>query len=530
MSSVISSAARVAHRRPLAACIASIFALAAPVSAIADTCLVSSCDGDLNTGGFGAGTLRYCIEHAPDTGGLVDLGGLIGVNACANSKISLTTVGGEIRVLQTSLTISGPGAAALTIDGTGLATGSTGPNDSRIFTHGGSGTLTVQNIGLAGGHVEHDGLSYQARGGCIYSAANVTLANVTVSSCSATTNGAYPAYGGGVFTKGKLTLTSSTLSGNSVTASGAASGGGAYAKGDLTLMLSTLSGNKANGITSSKGGGAQSVGNFFASYSTVSDNHVYANGDGGGLFLAGIFNTISASTISGNVSEASFGGVAAFAGGAPTASFEIANSTISNNHAEGGIVGGLFVDAHTTRFYNSTIAFNTATIASFSQGPGVQLSVPGNGMLVTLQNTLMSNNTYNLGASEDDLSVLIGGNSLTFNGGGANLQTPANNLIRKTLVTHADLPTDTKFDLCPLLGRLRNNGGLTQTHALLSTSPAIDTGNDFFFAPYDQRGPASVNGTIDYTRHSPAVALTDIGAYEVQHDDIAFDTDFEQCP
>jgi hypothetical protein len=31
-------------------------------------------------------------------------------------------------------------------------------------------------------------------------------------------------------------------------------------------------------------------------------------------------------------------------------------------------------------------------------------------------------------------------------------------------------------------------------------------------------------------RHSPTVALTDIGAYEVQHDDIVFDTDFEQCP
>ncbi len=492
--------------------------------------MVNSCDGDLNTGVPGTGTLRYCVEHAADTGDIVDLSSRTGVNACANSKILLTTVGGEIRVLQTSLTINGPGAAALTIDGAGLALGSTGPNDSRIFTHGGSGTLTVQNIGLAGGHVEHDGLSYQARGGCIYSVASVVLANVTVSSCSATTNGAYPAYGGGVFTKGKLTLSSSTLSGNSVIAGGAARGGGAYAKGDLTLMLSTLSGNKASGLTHSKGGGAQSVGNLFASYSTVSDNHVYANGDGGGLFLAGTFNTISASTISGNVSEVSFGGVDAFAGGAPTASFEIVNSTISSNHAEDGIVGGLYVDAHTTRFYNSTIAFNTATIGSPSQGPGVQLRVPGNGMLVTLQSTLMSNNTYSLDASENDLSALIGGNSLTFNGGGANLQTPANNLILATSVTHADLPADTKFDLCPLLGRLRNNGGLTQTHALLSKSPAIDTGTDFFDAPYDQRGPASVNGTIDYMRHSPTVALTDIGAYEVQHDDIVFDTDFEQCP
>jgi len=117
--------------------------------------------------------------------------------------------------------------------------------------------------------------------------------------------------------------------------------------------------------------------------------------------------------------------------------------------------------------------------------------------------------------------------SVTFNGGA--LAIPANNLIRATLVTN--LPTDTKQDFCPHLGPLRNNGGLTFTHALLSHSPAIDAGNDSsLLSLYDQRGSAAVNGVADYTRFSGLAALADIGAYEVQQDEIIFDTDFEDCP
>jgi hypothetical protein len=57
----------------------------------------------------------------------------------------------------------------------------------------------------------------------------------------------------------------------------------------------------------------------------------------------------------------------------------------------------------------------------------------------------------------------------------------------------------------PLLGTLMNNGGGTLTHALLSGSPAIDTGSctDILGNPVDtdQRG---------YFQFSPC----DIGAYE----------------
>ena len=61
----------------------------------------------------------------------------------------------------------------------------------------------------------------------------------------------------------------------------------------------------------------------------------------------------------------------------------------------------------------------------------------------------------------------------------------------------------------PLLGPLQDNGGPTLTHALLPSSPAIDTGDPNFIPPltYDQRGNPFVcvfGGRID------------IGSFEVQ--------------
>jgi len=55
----------------------------------------------------------------------------------------------------------------------------------------------------------------------------------------------------------------------------------------------------------------------------------------------------------------------------------------------------------------------------------------------------------------------------------------------------------------PLLGPLQNNGGQTQTHALLTGSPAIDAGTNTGCPTTDQRGIARPQG-----------ATCDIGAFE----------------
>jgi len=99
---------------------------------------------------------------------------------------------------------------------------------------------------------------------------------------------------------------------------------------------------------------------------------------------------------------------------------------------------------------------------------------------------------------------------VTFSGSG--------NLVRATF---AAVPPGTIKFSCPLLGPLRNNGGPTPTHALLSKSPGIDQGNHDASITLDQRGPG-------YPRVSGATA--DIGAYEMQQAEVVFSSSLEGCP
>jgi hypothetical protein len=561
------SAVHESHRRPLAVCVASVFALSAPMAAMAVN--VTSCLDDGTSG-----TLRSVIAAA-SSGDTVDLSGLMG---CTASTITLQTGGSRILIPQASLTIKGPTGSVFTIDGSALNTYYI--NYSTIFYHYGGGNLTIDHLTLTGGHQSHK--TIDGKGGCIYSTGNVYLTSATVTSCSAYSL-QMNAKGGGVYAKGNVTLTGSTLSnnsttgnvgrgggvyakgtlklyvshlsGNSVNTAFDAKGGGVYALNDLTTQLSTVSGNSAtsslgeasgggiyargvtylettvvssnsvNGQTGSRGGGmfarnaltlqvsaltdnkahgatpqgggAYTTSNFNSNYSTISGNHAYGVlASAGGLFLEGAYNSIDKSTVSNNISDGGYGGIDAVTYPTASAIFQVSNSTISGNHAAFGVGAGT---------------------------PGLELSSAPDPIAVTLKSNLMSNNTY--AATENDLR-LTGGNAITINGG--NLAAPANNLVRFT-INFGLLPTDTLSD-CPRLGQLRNNGGLTWTHALLSHSVAIDKGNDVFGALYDQRGPASVNGVRNYTRFSGAGALADIGAYEVQQNDIVYDDDFDGCP
>src|SRR5690348_5676883 len=106
------------------------------------TATVTNCDDD------GPGSLRATVAAAV-SGDTIDFNGL----AC--STISLTT--GFISVTQDDLSLVGPGAAALSIDG-GTATG--------IIRHSGLGTLSVSGLTLTNGYYES---ATTPRGGCVYS-------------------------------------------------------------------------------------------------------------------------------------------------------------------------------------------------------------------------------------------------------------------------------------------------------------------------------------------------------------------------
>src|SRR5690348_5964121 len=93
------AASTFASRKPLAAAVASAFALAAP--ALQATVLVANCND------AGTGSLRAAVAAAAD-GDTVDARGLDGV--C--STITLKT--GDIVAAQNTLTIIGPGPDKLT--------------------------------------------------------------------------------------------------------------------------------------------------------------------------------------------------------------------------------------------------------------------------------------------------------------------------------------------------------------------------------------------------------------------------------
>ncbi len=154
------------RRRPLAACVATVFSLTAPVANSATTWLVSSC---LDRG---PGTLLDVVAAATTlSGDTIDLRQLPTTYGC--STISLQT--GAIGITQADLTLQGPGVDQLFIFRAQYSQyiGIHSAYD-RILTHTGTGNLQVNDLAVSDGYlVGGDGST--VKGGCIYSAGNVTL-------------------------------------------------------------------------------------------------------------------------------------------------------------------------------------------------------------------------------------------------------------------------------------------------------------------------------------------------------------------
>jgi hypothetical protein len=217
-------------------------------------------------------------------------------------------------------------------------------------------------------------------------------------------------------------------------------------------------------------------------------------GDGGGIFNFASHLTILDTTITGNVAEIRGGGLFSRDG-----SFFIYNSTVSNNAAKqnGGGIGQ--TDNSTIR--NTTISNNTA----FQKGGGVWVeNVDAQSGYNNFGNTIVANN---VAVVDNDVSGAI--NSL------------GNNLVKNRGASTGYLATDLPDGTDPKLGSLKNNGGPTDTRALLDLSPAIDAGDNCIVLgnpcagefQYDQRGfgfPRVNDRTVD------------IGAFEYKSVKLAF--------
>ncbi|MBP0018298.1 MAG: CHAT domain-containing protein [Cyanobacteria bacterium SBLK] len=243
--------------------------------------------------------------------------------------------------------------------------------------------------------------------------------------------------------------------------------------GSVTLDYLTI----RNGNVSGAGGGILADGGTLnINNSTISGNT--SSSPGGGIFTSGTLN-MTASTVSGNSATGDSGG------GIYAEILNLTNSTISGNHSLSDNGGGIMLGngGNVSQISSSTIADNHAD----TSGGGISAS----NAIVNISNAIVANNTANGTANDIDGMGIISG-------------TVSYTLIEETSgTTTLTFTTGNLTEVDPQLLSLANNGGPTQTHALSSSSPAINRGNNTSAPSTDQRG-------------FPRGNLFDMGAFEVQ--------------
>ncbi len=446
---------------------------AVPTPAAPNTSIVVTTLADDNTSN-GNCTFREAITAA-NTNTAKDAcptgtAGLDSITFSAIGTIVLSSTLGDLPNINQDLNITGPGAASLTISGNHAL--------SVLVVNTGV-KVNLSSVTIANGY------NSLGDGGAIGNNGSLTITNSIFSGNSA----AYS--GGAILNYGALTLLNSTFSGNSAGSTGIGNNGGAIynrSTGSFTITNSIFSTNTL-GSAYSSGGSISNQGILKITNSTFTGNSSVDNGDsGGGIYNEGSL-AITNSTISDNRSETG-AGIFINSGGVLT----LTNSTISGNRANKA-AGGLYNASGTATLNNVTIADDTADYDQNGSGNGGGVFNTGT---VNVMNTLIGTNIDNTGSAPDCYGTLTSRDyNLIGNSTFCTITGTLNHLISNTN---------------PLIGPLGNYGGATQTHALLSGSPAIDAGNPAasdgtgnHCMPTDQRGIAR-----------PSVARCDIGAFERQ--------------
>ena len=230
---------------------------------------------------------------------------------------------------------------------------------------------------------------------------------------------------------------------------------------------------------------------------TVSANVANKSGRGGGLALEDTVTSISASAIVANRNSGDGGGIWGSGG-----EISIVNTTIANNVVEtalypenpgwGAFGGGMEIDGGHLALQNVTISGNSVTDnngGSGTDGPGIEYGADTSAAV----NTIVYGNTS---ANPDNVSQCSG-----------TLESEGHNLEQAVPDASESRCFESSTDLIanPLLGLLANNGGDTDTMALLSGSPAINGADAGRCPATDQRGLPR-----------PQLGGCDIGAFEVQ--------------
>ena len=412
--------------------------------------------------------------------------------------ITLSPALGTLDLTDTAspIVIDGPGASIVTLSGAGLV---------GLFSVNSGVTATLSGLTFADGTT--------TIGGAFNNSGNLSVLN------SNFLNNAASQYGGAIYNnQGTLTLTNTSLTGNSAIFYG----GGIYNYGGaVTISGSTITDNTSTfgtgggvdntGFTTTSGTTTTTtIGTMTITNSTIDNNLSFYGGGidnsttgnltitnttvqgntgtlGGGIWNDGILS-VTASTIADNLGVGG-GGISNNLAG----TLMLVNSTIAGNTATQ--YGGGIDNVGTLTAINDTIAYNV--VASGGAGGGLV----NTGGTANLYNTIVVDNF--LGSSTSGSAGDIAGTVATTSaynligiGGAGGLTNGVNgNQVGVSSATAN-------------LGVLANNGGPTETIALLPHSTAIGTGSSSIpgvtVPTTDQRGVTRPAGSID------------IGAYQTQ--------------
>lgn len=383
---------------------------------------------------------------------------------------------------------------------------------ARFFIVSAGGVLTLNNLTMQGGNADvNDGGAILVQGGAL-----------TVDAVDFANN--FGANGGAVaVTGGSFTATDSIFAFN-----GAGSGAGVYAVGSSSVSLSTtaLFMNTAFG----GGGGAVYIDNGAAlSLASTDFDSNTALTSGGGLYVASGAGAINASVTS-FLQNSAPTGAAVYTNSAMTMN----SVRLLNNGDFGG--GGVRLERmkparraaaqvipQETSIYIDTSGSLTLTqsLIAFSGGDGI-----GGGGSLTATNVTLSQNNFsaiNMTGSfslnfatvvfNGDVALVAGSggqvkNSL-FSGNtdlcGTGVSFTGNNVSDDTTGCPSGITQSSNVDIDTALDV---NGGFAETHALLSTSAAIDAASDCTTI-------SGVSVTVDQRGVSrPIGGACDLGAYE----------------
>ncbi len=406
-----------------------------------------------------------------------------------------------------------------------------GPRSANLTVQRASNTTnTFSVLAVASGVRVHFSCMTISGGNSVYGGGVKNSGTLEVTDCifsgNTATDTAGGGDGGGIYNDGVLTVSNSTFINNIVSASG----GGIYSEGMLTVSNCTFTNNTSasfgagicslgpdvllmvsgSSFTGNSGVGICYVGSFGGGTLTV-DNSTFTNNFGSGIkssntptavnnsafennsdsFGGGInidsshiyydMTTVTNSTFTGNCATTDGGGIYNVFG-----MITVVNSTFTGNSAttNGGGIYNLF---GLMAVCNSTFNGNSAT----TNGGGIS----NYSSMLTLTNSTITNNygVYGGGINTVNDSSLTLNNTIVAGNTGTNgndiygnvQATSEHNLIGtgSGIFNLAELAPDnllgtTTSPLNPKLGPLADNGGPTQTMALLPGSPAIDAGGN----------------------------------------------------